>query len=194
MFGVVYKITNTINNKIYIGQTVQKINRRFLQHCEKRKSIISKAINKYGKQNFKVDILFIANCIEELNSKEQQFISKNNCIVPFGYNITSGGNNFRHNQQTKRKLSLCKKNKPCKAQSIAMQGKKQSLETRQKKALQKGIKTFLVYKNDKIIGSYVSIGLCTEILNLSPSCVSRCLSGKRKSHKGFIFKYEVDNG
>ena len=194
MFGVVYKITNLINNKIYIGQTTQKINRRFLQHCEKRKSIISIAINKYGKDKFKLEILESCESLEELNTKEKEHIIKNNSIVPFGYNLSSGGNNFKHNKETKLKLSKLKKGKPCKAQSLAMQGKKQSIETRKKKALQKGIKTFSVHKNNNFIGSYISIGLCSELLSLHPSCISRCLSGKRKSHKGFIFNYEVDNG
>lgn len=194
MFGVVYKITNLINNKIYIGQTTQPINRRFSQHCEKRNSIISLAINKYGKHNFKLDVLFEAISLEQLNEKEQDYINLYDSLLPFGYNVCSGGNNFKHSTKTKIKLSKAKKGKSCKAQSLAMLGKKQTLETRKKKALQKGIKTFSVYKNNQLVASYVSIGLCAEILELVASCISRCLSGKRKSHKGFIFKYEVDNG
>lgn len=68
MIGI-YKIQNKINNKIYIGQSVH-IERRFQEHCFPSKtSVISKAIQKYGKDNFTFDIIEECN-ISELNEKE----------------------------------------------------------------------------------------------------------------------------
>jgi group I intron endonuclease len=56
--GKIYKITNTINKKIYIGQTIKSIIDRFKGHCLKASisiSAIFNAINKYGKENFLIE-------------------------------------------------------------------------------------------------------------------------------------------
>ena len=67
----IYKITNLLNNKIYIGQSLN-IERRFKEHCYKGKESripLDLAIQKYGKDNFTFEI--IENCLkEELNEKE----------------------------------------------------------------------------------------------------------------------------
>lgn len=84
MIGI-YKITNKINNKIYIGQSVH-IHRRFLEHCRNNKTAIDAAIAEYGKENFLFEI--IEECSkEELNQKEQYWIQYYNSVVPYGYNV-----------------------------------------------------------------------------------------------------------
>ena len=49
---IIYKITNSINGKIYIGQTRQALKERFRQHCKAKTGAISFSIKKYGKENF----------------------------------------------------------------------------------------------------------------------------------------------
>ena len=67
MIGI-YKITNKINGKIYIGQS-NDIKRRFLEHTYRDKLPIDIAIKKYGKENFSFEIL--EECpTEQLNEKE----------------------------------------------------------------------------------------------------------------------------
>ena len=85
MIGI-YKITNLINNKIYIGQSVH-IERRWKEHCFKSSnSQISNAIQKYGKDNFKFEIIEL--CEKEfLDIREQYWISYYNSIIPYGYNV-----------------------------------------------------------------------------------------------------------
>ena len=85
MIGI-YKIENLINHKVYIGQSIH-IERRWKEHCaNSTSSVISKAIKKYGKENFSFQIL--EECLEEdLDEKEIYYIKKFNCIVPNGYNI-----------------------------------------------------------------------------------------------------------
>lgn len=85
MIGI-YKITNLINKKVYIGQSIH-IERRWQEHCQpSSRSLIGKAIQKYGKEHFTFQIL--EECTEEqLDDLEEKYISKCNSVVPNGYNI-----------------------------------------------------------------------------------------------------------
>jgi group I intron endonuclease len=102
---IIYKITNKINSKVYIGQTVQSLEKRWRQHCCKKKhSILYQAIQKYGKENFKVEEIDGANSLSELNYLEEHYIHINNCIASNGYNILPGGRNSLHTEETKTKM------------------------------------------------------------------------------------------
>ena len=93
----IYKITNTINNKVYIGQVYNKsINARFDRHVKgaypDNPMLIDRAIYKYGKENFIVEQIDTANSIKELNEKEKYWIKfYNSTDRKFGYNLTPGG-------------------------------------------------------------------------------------------------------
>ena len=91
--GVIYKIANTINGKIYIGRTQQKLDRRITQHKydSKKGSLgIGAAIRKYGWENFTVEV--IEKClVEKLNEREIFWIAELNSKAPNGYNLTDGG-------------------------------------------------------------------------------------------------------
>lgn len=90
MKKAIYKITNKINGKIYIGQSKQP-ERRFREHCwkkEKYVSLIDRAIQKYGENNFDFDIL---GWFENYNEKEQEYIAFFKSFAPYGYNITKDG-------------------------------------------------------------------------------------------------------
>ena len=91
--GIIYKITNIINNKVYIGQTVNTIKQRWNKHCHSNgcRSLYN-AILKYGKENFNIEIIETLP-IEELDKREIYWINyykSNN--KKFGYNILLGGN------------------------------------------------------------------------------------------------------
>lgn len=89
MIGI-YKIENLINGKVYIGQSVH-IERRWQEHCmDSAQSIISSAIKKYGVENFSFEVL--KECaVEELDELEKAYIKEYDSLVPFGYNVDSGG-------------------------------------------------------------------------------------------------------
>lgn len=97
--GYIYKITNNINNKIYIGQTIKaRPTDRFSQHRylarhsgqEKSISYLHQAMAKYGVDNFSFEIIEnIEN--DKLNEREQYWIAQYNSLVPQGYNLTIGG-------------------------------------------------------------------------------------------------------
>ena len=107
----IYKITNIINNKIYIGQSTN-IYCRLVKHIwslDNGKSCnqhLQNAWNKYGKQNFKFEI--IMECQKnELNKEEIIFIAKYNSIDKNnGYNIKIGGEyNTSFSTETKKSIS-----------------------------------------------------------------------------------------
>ena len=95
MRGFIYKITNKVNGKSYIGQTIQNVKERFYQHCATKCSqailnmVIHKAITKYGKSNFTIEVIEEVESTN-LNDRERYWIryydSYNN-----GYNSTEGG-------------------------------------------------------------------------------------------------------
>lgn len=112
---IIYKITNTINSKVYIGQTIAKLSERISGHYadskrdrnKKRKTKISLAISKYGFENFIFEIIATASSQDELNELEKTYIQiYNSNIDDFGYNLLSGGNQGgKHSEETKLKIS-----------------------------------------------------------------------------------------
>lgn len=92
-FLFVYKITNKINGKIYVGQTTREPIERFKEH-KHADSIIGKAIRKYGAENFIVEILAECENVDELNESEIFWIAELNCKIPNGYNVTDGGSYY----------------------------------------------------------------------------------------------------
>lgn len=110
--GIIYKITNLIDGMVYIGQTTGKPNRRWKQHLSvKIKYHLHNSINKYGKDNFKFEVIDTANSIDELNILEKFYIKNFNCLFPNGYNLTDGGKNGLKSEYTKQKMSLANKGK-----------------------------------------------------------------------------------
>ena len=94
MKGYIYKITNKVNGKSYIGQTRYTIEFRWRQHLHKKdNTYFHNAIRKYGADNFIVEKLEECN-IEDLNEREIYYIAKYNTFKD-GYNLTIGGDGNR---------------------------------------------------------------------------------------------------
>lgn len=108
---VIYKLTNIINGKIYIGQTTWSFNSRWSAHCapSAKLTLIDRAIKKYGKENFKLEIENW-NTLEELNSREVELIQKlDSSNKTIGYNLSLGGKNTIFSKESKIKMSQSKK-------------------------------------------------------------------------------------
>ena len=91
----IYKITNDINNLVYIGQTIGSINARFKQHCYDSKwdtqNKFHRAMQEIGIEHFQVEL--IEECSEEeLDKKERYWINYYNSYKN-GYNSKNGGQN-----------------------------------------------------------------------------------------------------
>lgn len=89
-YGLIYKTTNLINDKIYIGRT-SKIKDHFIERYKGSGKLIKKAFKKHGFNNFKSELICYAYSKEELNTIETFYIKEYNSLVPNGYNITKGG-------------------------------------------------------------------------------------------------------
>jgi group I intron endonuclease len=112
--GFIYKITNTINNKAYIGITTKTPEERWRVHLQAIKSgkgcpLLRSAINKHGADKFKIETLII--CFDDALFKlEKDYIKKYNTLAPNGYNAHEGGEcggNFtgkKHSVETKAKI------------------------------------------------------------------------------------------
>jgi group I intron endonuclease len=90
-YGIIYKITNTVNDKIYIGQTITSLKSRWQSHVSSAKCnkpwVICSAIRKYGEENFKIEQIDIAHSKVELDDLEVKYIKD---LTPH-YNMCAGG-------------------------------------------------------------------------------------------------------
>lgn len=115
---IIYKATNIINRKIYIGQTIKTLKIRLNQHKINAKlksfnsNYFARAIRKYGFDNFEWEIIDTAESIEELNKKEIYWINFYNSIDRnLGYNSNTGGKNGRPTDEVIKRISEKQKGK-----------------------------------------------------------------------------------
>ena len=87
---LIYKITNLLNGKIYIGQTKYTIEKRFLQHS-KADSPLGQAMRQFGMENFTVEVIEECETQEDLNEREKFWIKVLNSKQPNGYNRNDDG-------------------------------------------------------------------------------------------------------
>lgn len=96
MSSKIYKITNTVNNKIYVGYTKKSLDERLkthFYHAKRGKLPLSQAIRKYKKENFKIELLEESEDDFYIHQqREKYWINKLNSRNPkIGYNVASGG-------------------------------------------------------------------------------------------------------
>ncbi len=112
--NIIYKITNNVNDKVYIGQTIQNITERYpgldLTSSRTTGSILQHAALKYGNDKFSVEVIYQSpfinsqEILDDLNSKEKYFIDLFQSNKT-GYNIREGGKNHFRTPAEKKKLS-----------------------------------------------------------------------------------------
>lgn len=108
----VYKITNKVTGKIYIGITNQGSGARYRHHWYEARigesAPIHKSMAKYGEENFTLEIIDFADTYEELKEKERFWIKELNSMDrKIGYNLTEGGDGTfgrMHSEETKEKI------------------------------------------------------------------------------------------
>lgn len=94
--GYIYKITNNINQKVYIGKTLRTIQERWKQHIVSSQRLqhkdrpLYRAFNKYGIDNFSIEIIEEISDVDLINQRECYWIQYYNSFH-YGYNATKGG-------------------------------------------------------------------------------------------------------
>lgn len=99
-------IKNNINGKIYIGQTILSIEKRFERHQKKSSKCVAiyNAIKKYGWHNFEKDWYECPD--EDLNFDEELLVREMGTLSPGGYNLKEGGgSNGKWSEESKQKMS-----------------------------------------------------------------------------------------
>lgn len=216
MKGIIYKYTNLLNGKIYIGRTINEQNRKATHlYASLRKRDLShfhNAIRKYGIENFKYDIIYtvnsnIPNYVNQiLNLMEPYYInlynSRNRNI---GYNITKGGEDGSHpmTDELKIKISLSKRGHKMgeEARRNISNGHKGIIFSEERKRnisnSKKGIATapqYLLFKynnNDELIGIFRSIRELSNESSINYDTLRKTYNKKNLSHNFYFIKSNI---
>lgn len=149
--GNIYKFTNKLNNKTYIGQS-RCIERRYIQHvfCKNPVYELDRAIKLYGIDNFDYSIIetFSSENLDEVNEwmdkTEEFYIKKYNSLSPNGYNLLSNRNHPEFSEITRKRIS-----EACKGEKNGFYGKKHTSESREK------MRISAAKRNNENIGKHV---------------------------------------
>lgn len=210
---LIYLITNKINGKQYVGQTIGTIEKRFQRHCWKSTSKnsmpICKAIAKYGKENFTIKKICDCASIEELNEKELAHTDELNTWSPNGYNLKAGNGTGSMSQETKDKIAAAnigqkRSDEQRQNMSNAHKGKIIPIETRKKMSVaQSGTNNAMYGKKhtqesiDKFSKTYTIVSPSGEVMtiknmaehcrkhNLNKGNMNSMVKGNRPSCQGW---------
>lgn len=183
----IYLITNLISNMQYVGFTAQTIKKRFNQHCKEDSGCeyLARAIQKYGKQNFKLEQIFSfltddSNIHGEI---EDFFITYYNTLAPNGYNLKHGGMTGKMSQEVKEKMSASQTNRNKNA-------------TKEEKFYKvRGCKEYIQSKKTSVVGvnitdsSFLRFDSQLEA-EKQKYFVSNCLSKKVNVSKNYCWFYD----
>jgi GIY-YIG catalytic domain len=186
----IYLITNKLNGKRYIGKTQRALAARFKEHCinnEKRsRSLIARAIKKYGESNFEVTPIHISLTKDALQI-ESFYIDKLDTLAPNGYNLISHHSVIKVSNSTKTLMSQSSLGRT--AWNKGRKGAQIAWNVGQLNG--KWSKPILVTNiNTGITTEYPSSAEAVRTLGLNSGHVTQCCKGKLAHHKGYIFQYK----
>ena len=205
----IYKITNNVNGKIYIGKTNRSIEERFKEHCKDylrrdfEKRPLYSAMRKYGVENFSIELVEETNIPEE---RERYWIEYYGSFKN-GYNATLGGDGksyIDYDLVVATYLELQNQLKVAKKLNISVDTVATALKVKNINSLNKTEVVRLVM--GKIINQYdlkgnyiqsfpsaraaaVALGKATATSNGSVSHITDVCKGKRKTAYGYIWKF-----
>ena len=192
IYGTIYCITNKVNNKQYVGQTIRSPKKRFSEHfCDanrnKCSSKFGNALRKYGKDNFTMEVLEEGiDSIHTLNTLEEEYI-KTLSTIDKGYNLSSGGLNHIVSDST-RKLLRAKRHSEESKEKIrkAMLGNEHSnpeiFRKMNKAKIDTTVHCFQHSSYGKVSANCALLSKCFGVNN---SAVHNVVKGTYKSTKGW---------
>jgi len=177
---IVYKLTNKVNGKIYVGQTRFSLDKRFKDHiyginAGARKHLpLNRALKKYGGDHFKKEVLCECASLDDLDVAETAFIYYYNSLAPNGYNVKEGG-------QRRYCVSISAR------KALSESAKKRGIHPNF--AQNRGKKTFLGRKHSKESKEKIRIKAKERYLSAPHPCTGKKLSQETKNkisqaHKG----------
>ena len=202
---IVYLLTNRLNGKQYVGQTVNSLKYRLQRHgwaSSSKHMPISAAMQKYGKENFTAEILCECTSQIELNEKEKFWATKLSTFAPNGYNLFAGDGygsaspemkrlisegrkrgGYRHSDETKKRMS--KAHTGIKVSPEANKKRSEAMKGRKPSYLVKRGKTccFIDPLGQEV--TFTNIGAFSKAHGLSISSMQLVAKGLRYSHKGW---------
>lgn len=200
--GIIYKVTRKSNGKTYIGQTVRSLDERIAEHIRKSNSAVGKALNKYGKESFNIEIIDEANNIDELNKREIEWIQYYGCVSPFGYNLCYGGGNtigYNHTKESRKLMSekrgrYFKKENPFYGKTHSFEQRKKWSEERKGRDMSRVTKASSEVRRKQVLNLdtgevFDSVKEAAEKYGLKATHISRVCVGKRKRTGGFRWTY-----
>lgn len=212
----IYKITNLINNKIYIGETIQPINHRWNQHISSSLNKnrydynypIHNAIRKYGDNNFIIEL--IEECDDNIRFEREsyyiEFYDSTNQIN--GYNlIKEGQGGCKYSSKEIKELwnmgltiSEIKQKLNCSKGLVQRRLRGQNIpenEIKNRMSLEASIKQGEKIEQYTLSGKFVkewhSISYCEKETGFNQSAISQVCHQRQLSAYGFLWKFVKDN-
>ena len=203
----IYKITNTINQKVYIGKTLLTPEARFKEHLadyerpryEKRP--LYSAFKKYGTDKFVLET--VEECSEEAVSEREEYWIQYYNSYRYGYNATRGGDGKRYADYDLI-FTLYKQGKNIKqireltghddrTIATALNSKGITAEDRKKQGFQSIIKAVVMLDKNTLeeLQVFESQSAAERFLGVKPgsSHIASVCKGKRKTAQGYAWKY-----
>jgi group I intron endonuclease len=200
---IVYVITNKINGKQYVGQTVQPLENRWSAHKSDSSGCLGlkAAFEKHGIENFTIEQIGATNSLEELNKIEREQIKALGTLSPNGYNLTSGGEQPKFSLESRAKMSrshLGKKPSVNARKAASERWKGKNNPNANGMTEEHRLKLSLSAKGNSARGKiavkcmengvvYSSISNAAQSLSINVGHLHQVLNGKRKSAKGYTF-------
>lgn len=207
---VVYLVTNKVNGKQYVGQTIHSLSRRWSWHCHYSSGCLAlhSAIEKYGPDNFEIRVIDEAKDRDELDEKETMWIERLNTLAPNGYNLKTGGKHCTYSAESLEKMSRAHKGllvgeknpnygKKLTAEQRAEIGRhsKGRLHTEEyKEMMRQRMSGANNHKSRKVVcvetgEVFVSLSDVARSLGIGVSNISACVRGEQKTAGKYHWKY-----
>lgn len=190
------------SGKRYIGITSKKPEHRW-NHGKAywQNQYFTNAINKYGWDNFKHNVLFSNLSKKEACEKEKALIALYKSNNPqYGYNLSQGGENpaegVKHSEETKARMSLSRTGQKrtketCMAISSAKKGRTNGLNGRiGQKCSKAGIVLQIDETSKKVVATYYGYYEMNRMTGYAQTPIKEAVCGKRKRAYGFLWQYE----